>query len=241
MPTDHEPHVTWNGIPVLPDASLEDLKTLLTAPPPDCWVAFRALAVRADFESLDLLIHEAAGTDPLRRRAAVEAIGDRPASDRGSAAVRRLLTDHAPVVVRAAVAATARLHDQKGRDRVLALFEDPDPETRVVALRAIGELWQADDAAAVLAVATSDRAKKVRRQASLVLSDHRDEKHWRELAALWHESDLPRERTWACGLLGAYGTVDELGLATRLASDPDGHVRNAARRAVEAITRRSGP
>ena len=181
---------------------------------------------------------ETESPDEFRRRSAVEAIGNHARGGHALAAVRRLLRDASPVVVRASIGAAEHLADSESHDRIVALLDDRDAATRTSALHALVGLWQPGDFERVFVIAQSDDAKQVRRKASWTLRQNPDRATWRRLAEHWVTSDLPRERAWACDLARKFGSVGDVSLAARLEDDQDGHVRKAAQAAIAALSQR---
>jgi HEAT repeat protein len=227
--------VIWNGEPIPQSASVEQLAALLTEGPPACWVAFAALGERDDPETLALLVSETHSDDEHRRRAAVEAIGKHGAGATARGIVRDLLIDQSPVVVRSAIEAAANIQDQDSHGLIVQALRVGDPAIRQSALRALHRLWEPGDFDAVVRIAQTDRDRSTRREASHVLSDHPDRMRWRRLMDLWVESDLPRERVWACKLIGKFGGAADRTALKGMLADTDGHVRKAAQSAMSAI------
>jgi hypothetical protein len=227
----------WNGHPVDTTPSLEAVVEMLREPP-DCWIAFGLLGMRADEASLDILVRETRSADEFRRRSAVAAIGNHARGGDALAAVRHLLLDPSPFVVRASIGAAQQLADSGSHDRIVALLDDRDSATRTSALHALAGLWQPSDFEPVFVIAQSDDAKQVRRKASWTLRQNPDRATWRRLAEHWITSDLPRERAWACDLARQFGSAGDVSLAARCEDDQDGHVRKAARDAVAALSQR---
>jgi hypothetical protein len=235
-------HDTWNGHPVPLSASLSELAEVLAEPPPKCWPAFVALGRRAEDASLAMLVAEANGRDPYRRRAAIEAIGNHAKGAAAAEIVRDRLFDADGPVVRAAIAAAQRISDTGSHDRIADLLRDADTETRIAALLALAVLWLPVDFEHILAIAQGDADERVRREAGFTLRRHAGVEEWHRLADLWIASDLPRERVWACELVEGFGAIaDDMALAARLTADEDGHVRRAADRAVRVLGARITP
>lgn len=228
----------WDGgpIPVTPP-SLEELAEMLREPPA-CWHVFVALGRRQDEASLAVLVAETASPDQLRRRSAVAAIGNHGRGDAALDAVRRLLSDPSPLVVRSAIAAAQQLADAGSHDAIVGLLSHADPTTRTTALHALTVLWEPEDFERVFLVARKDAAKQVRRKANKTLREHADDANWRGLGELWIASELPRERVWACELIKHFGSVADIPLAAACADDQDGHVRTTAQDAVSTLSSR---
>lgn len=61
---------------------------------------------------------------------------------------------------------------------------------------------------------------------------------WLQLFEAFRTDDPPRHRVWACELAMQFGSLDINRLLEALASDRDGHVRQAAEQAVDTLSRR---
>jgi HEAT repeat protein len=231
----------WNGLAVPIEASIDDLSLMLTAPPPDCWRAFEALGRHPTARALALLIDQTTSSDPYRRAKAIQSIGSHHLGQSAVGDVRRLLGDSNQFVLRGALGAAAVLKDDRLHDDVLRVALTADLRSRLHAMDAVAALWRRDDFAELFRWAATDPDIEVRRKASFVLNwCAKDEATtWRDLAGLWLNSDLPRERVWVCELLGRHGGREDLQLLSKLLSDIDGHVRHAATRAVAAVTARN--
>ena len=225
---------TSNGRPIDFTVPLETLIEMLREPP-SCWIAFGLLGRRDDEASLKLLIGETQGTDEYRRRSAIEAIGSHVLGHVALEVVRELLRDPSQFVVRAAISAAQRLGDVGSHDGIVAALQSSEATTRTSALHALASLWQEQDFERVFDMAGQDAAKQVRREAGWTLRRQANAATWRRLAEHWIDSELPRERVWACELLVQFGSVDDRALVEGLQIDQDGHVRRAAREAIDAI------
>ena len=49
------------------------------------------------------------------------------------------------------------------------------------------------------------------------------------------DSQLPRERVWACEMVARFGTATDVDRVRKRIEDPDGHVRQAAATALVTI------
>jgi HEAT repeat protein len=235
------PAPTWNGHEIPRSASVAELASMLRSGPPGCWLAFRALSERYDPAALELVLAETQSADPLRRRAAAEAVGDSAIGNAGVSHIRRLLSDESPIVVRSAADAAAKLRDAGSHDPIVGLLRDRDASTRQAAIGALDELWRDEDFDGLLVIASEDPDERTRREAGFVLKNHASAPRWRSLVELWQGSELPRERAWACDLIGQFGSGEDLVNAARFLRDPDGHVRSAAQRALDAVNERAAP
>jgi HEAT repeat protein len=236
----HHPCVssrTWNGHDIPDEADLETLKRMLEGDAPAPWLAFAALAARRDPAALKLIVEQCGNVDPDKRRSAIEAIGTSPIGVQAIEYVRLALDDPAPPVVDAAIMAIARLRDEKSRPRLNALLKGSNPYYRGYALLALGDMWSDAEFEPVLEIARHDRDERNRKNASSILRAHPLD--WRQLVALWCESELPREREWVCELIGERGDATDRALLELLRRDPNGHVRQRAEEALLALEART--
>ena len=225
----------WNGIPVPYGATVDELAQLIHGPGPARWAAFVAVAHTADESALALLQDSARSPHPNVRRIAVEAIGIHPQGARLASAIRTLLTDPSPVVVRSACEAAARQRVVDAHDRMVELLDDRDDSTRAAAVQALRDLWRDADLARVLRAFSSDASVEVRKEAAWTLRSAASPSNWHELFAVWHADSMPRYRQWACELAAAFGNGGVVPDLHRLTGDPDGHVRNHAVGALRAL------
>jgi HEAT repeat protein len=230
---------TWNGHTIPRSAHVAELASMLQEAPPACWIAFRALSERDDAAAIALLVAETESRDPLRRRAAVEAIGDSPVGKMGVSQLRHMFSDASPIVVRSAAEAARKLRDAASHDPIVGLLRRGDASMRQEALRTLDELWRGGDLERVLVVARQDADDATRRQASFVLKNHASPAEWRLLLDLWQRSVVPRERVWACELIRDFGVKEDGPLAEPFLIDSNGHVRRAAKSALEVVNART--
>jgi HEAT repeat protein len=146
----------------------------------------------------------------------------------------RLLDTSGPVV-RTAAQVVWIFGMREARSRVIGLLKAASPATRGEALRTLEKIWHEDDFATVLALFREDPSQQVRRTAGWTLRATRTAARAKDLFELWRGDPLARHRTWACEIAAEFPGQSFLELAASLQQDPDGHVRKAARRAVEAI------
>jgi HEAT repeat protein len=244
-PSTHEARIivvmsepTWQGARIPRDAPVIELRALLQWGPPTCWIAFRALGESRDAAAIDLLISEAESPDEFRRRAAVEALGQSSLGGAAVAHVRRLLADPSPFVTRSAIEAAARLRDEQSHSAVLAFLKDRDALTRYEAVRALDALWREDDFENLLATMSKDPDDDTRKEAAWILRRHAPADS-RVLIERWRSGPLPRERVWACELIAQSGGPNDRAILEALLRDSDGHVRDAARRALAGLDKRT--
>ena len=215
------------------------LRELLKSDPPR-WTAYRDLASLADIAALQILVDECASRDPYRRRAAVEALGRSPLGRQAAAVVRRLIDDASPYVARSALAASAALRDDDAHEAVLRALTATEPATRIAALNATDALWREPDSAIVVAIASTDPDRNVRKEANWVLWNHVPVPAHPQIAR-WAASDVPRERIWAAELMERSPEHRDRSTIEKLLRDLDGHVRQAAQRALTATYASQGP
>jgi HEAT repeat protein len=110
-----------------------------------------------------------------------------------------------------------------------------EESTRLAALRALENLWHSSDFEAVFDRYLHDSSDSVRKQAACTLCRNVGESHWEEIFLAWSKDPVPRHRIWACQFAGEFGTSTIFPALIALQADPDGHVREAAQRAVEQI------
>lgn len=229
----------WNGHEIPYEADLLTLARMLDGETPAPWLALTALAARDDDAALNLIIQQSRSVDPQRRRAAVEAISTSPIGTQALDIVRNALDDPSPMVVDVAIKAIGRLHDEPSRPRLRALLRDRNPSYRGNALIALRDMWSDADFRAVLEIAKADRDERNRKLASFLVRDHPVE--WRPLVTLWRDSVLPRERVWACELIGEQGDATDINLLELLRKDSNGHVRQSAEEAFLSLDARARP
>jgi HEAT repeat protein len=228
----------WNGIEVPYGASVEELAKRTDDAAPSRWAAFVALAHTPGDSALEVLKDRAGSADAHVRRIAVEAIGVHPDGHQLRAVILSLLSDRDGFVVRSACDAAARHGLTDAHDPIVRLLSAADGLTRGSALRAVRELWQEADFPEVLRVFTSDTSDEVRKEAGWTLYSLASSDNWRTLFALWRTSSVPRHRTWACELAAMYGGPEMLADLRSLSGDADGHVRNRADDAINALKER---
>jgi HEAT repeat protein len=222
-----------NGVPVPYAASVAELRTRLRPPSPEAWAAVVALANSDSPEAVDVLVGLTYDPDWRYRRVAVEALGSHPLDRRATRAVLCALRDSSPYVVRTACEAAADMQLAEAHAPVARLLESKSGLTRQTAVAALARVWSAEDLPALVRLYRCDPAKKVRREAAWTLWKNVSAETWRPLFDLWLNDPLHRHRVWACLLAGAFGDPAAKAQLVPLCRDPDGHVRKAARRALE--------
>jgi HEAT repeat protein len=157
----------------------------------------------------------------------------------GVSQLRHMFSDASPIVVRSAAEAARKLRDAASHDPIVGLLRRGDASMRQEALRTLDELWRGGDLERVLVVARQDADDATRRQASFVLKNHASPAEWRLLLDLWQRSVVPRERVWACELIRDFGVKEDGPLAEPFLIDSNGHVRRAAKSALEVVNART--
>ena len=197
--------------------------------------AIEALAEHPDPEALATLIDLTGSQDPYLRASAVNAIGRHRTGCDAAEVVLSALNDSNGFVIRAAARASAALRLAAAHDRIHALVGSKEEHTRLSALEALQNLWEASDFETVFARYLHDPSDSVRKQAAWTLETNVGAEQWERVFAAWSGDPIPRHRAWACSLAERFGTRATLGRLDGLRSDPDGHVRSAAERAVKVI------
>ena len=226
-----------DGVRVPYGRSVAELDSLAKAGGAERWVAMVALAHSWDPRALDSLAELASSPNPFIRRFAIEWVGKHP----DGVKLRQLLVDRLGdpdvCVVRTAAEVAGELRLREAHAAVIGLLRADAPHSREVGLRTLVTLWQESDFEPVLAAFARDDSPEVRRTAGWTLYRTRASSRAEVLFDLWRFNPLPRHRQWACEVAEEFPRArfrDEIIL---LAADSNGHVRKAARRALEAIDR----
>lgn len=222
-----------NGVPVPYERSVAELRALAGSDTPERWAAIVALGRAPGPEALQGLAELAAARDPYCRRAAIEAIGKRSDGDHLGHVVLAQMTDRNGIVVRTAVEAASNLALPGAHPRLRELLKDPEPATRAASVRALARLWTREDFEAVVALFKHDPSAEVRKSAGWTLRATASADHADALFELWRSDPMPRHRQWACELAAMFPAPHLHDVLVELESDVDGHVRKAARRALQ--------
>jgi HEAT repeat protein len=214
-----------------------ELQSLVTAGKAERWVAIVALAQSSDPNSLGCLGNLGSLPDAHVRRFVVQWIGRCPDGAKLSHVVVERLRDPSGIVVRTAAEVAGELAIHEAHANVLALLKDNSPSTREAGLRALERLWQEADFQIVLGIFKSDASEDVRRTAGWTLRGTRSAASAAVLLELWRADALARHRLWACEIVAEFPQREFHDGIAPLERDEDGHVRKAARRALEAIGR----
>ena len=149
--------------------------------------------------------------------------------------VLNLLQDKYGFVVRTACEVAAVLGLARAHDRILELAEIGEEATRLSALSALESLWVPADFERVFARYVKDQSAGVRKQAAWTLCKHASPEHWEQVFESWSKDPVPRHRVWACSIAEKFGDRTVVARLNALRSDPDGHVRCAAERALKVM------
>jgi HEAT repeat protein len=201
--------------------------------------AIQALGSRDDAEALVTLAAVAAVDDQFLRRTAVEVIGRHPHGRELSAIILNALRDPSEYVVRTACDVAEEWSLKEAHDLVLPLLANDSGATRRSALRALGSIWAETDFPTVFKIFTGDSEIDVRRDAGWVLRRQATSATWQTIFDAFCTDELARHRQWACELAESFSGPELLPALSPLLSDPDGHVRKAAARAVHAVSRQN--
>ena len=200
--------------------------------------AVRELGSREDAAALEILAGVAAVDDQFLRRTALEIIGKHPHGRDLGAVILSALGDPSEYVARTACEVVEQWGLLEARNLLVPLLANVNEATRQSAIRALGAVWVDADFPGVFRIYAEDFAADVRREAAWVLRRRATAANWRTLFDAFSEDELVRHRVWACELAGNFSGLEIFPLLSRLASDPDGHVRKAAARATETISSR---
>ncbi len=213
--------------------SLSDLVSWLRPTGPKTWAAIVAIGKCNSSEALAVLLELSRDSDWRYRRCAIEAIAFHPQGVSAAPTVVAALNDSSPHVVRTASDTVAKLHLSEAHDLLLHLLNSREPPTREAAISALSHIWQLSDFDRVLERFESDPDKNVRRVAGWALANNQHLQTWRRLFDAWRSHPMACYRTWACFLVRDFGDASARSEIRSHLNDPDGHVRKAARRAIE--------
>ena len=228
----------FNGVPIPYGASVAQISGKIESSGPEKWAAIMALAHCAADEALHLLSNLARSSDTYTRRAAIEAIGRHARGHVLGQLVCNRLEDPSEYVARAACEAAAALKLRAAHGGIQNLQKHRSQALRLAAVQALAVLWQNSDFSKVFQLMQSDPDDKVRMEAAWTLRKRALRSDWRLLFDTWRSEHPPRHRVWACELAETFGGSEILPFLAQLAADRDGHVREAAGRAIEIVQER---
>ena len=207
-------------------------------PLPTTHEAIRDLGARRDAAALEILAGIAEVEDQYLRRTALEVIGYHPLGRELRAVILRALGDPSEYVVRTACKVVEDWELFEAHDLLVPLLANVTGATRQGAVRALGAVWIDADFSLIFSMYGKDVDADVRREAAWVLRRRVTAADWRSLFDAFSADALARHRQWACELAESFSDREILPLLSGLCSDPDGHVRKAAKRATGAISSR---
>ncbi len=228
-----------NGASVPYGRPLAELSKLASGPPPARWPAFYAIGRIDTDAAFAILSTFADDRDADVRRTATEVLGrltDRPEID---SLLCRALRDSAGAVVRTACDIAGERRRDAARPTLREVCCRTELHTRVAAVRALAQLGHPEDidVAEALMMTTDATARK---EAAFACRSLASSESWRRLASVWLSDPVPRHRMWASELIEEFGGVGDRRALDHLCADADGHVREAARRAVMVLDKRAG-
>jgi HEAT repeat protein len=198
--------------------------------------AVRELEFRNDSAALTALAEAANAGDQFLRRMAVEVIGRHSRGRELNGVVLKALQDTSGYVVRTACDVVARWNLPDAHNFVVALLMNTSASTRQSAIRALTILWVDADFRLIFDLYSKDSDIGVRREAAWVLRARASSENWRIIFDAFYADEPPRHRIWGCELAEAFQGIDVLPQLSRLSVDRDGHVRQAAARAVAMMS-----
>lgn len=228
-----------NGLAVPYGLPIDVLVETANGPAPARWPAFYAVGRLGTEPALQFIRGSAYHRDGDVRRTAVEVLGRLPRSEPNDLLLWRALRDSSGPVVRTACDIAGARRWEEARETLRDLARTSDMQTRIAAVQALAKIGNhADvDVAEALMTAGDLHARKEGAFASRSLASSDS---WRRLADAWLSDAIPRHRLWAAQLFGEFGVKPDVLALQQLAADHDGHVREAARQAVEALRGRAG-
>lgn len=201
--------------------------------------AIRELASRENAASLEILAGVAVVNDQFLRRTALEVIGCHPHGRKLCTVVLNALSDPSEYVVRTACQIVEEWELPESHSLLIPLLADVKGATRQSAIRALGATWIDADFSLAFNTYSRDLDADVRREAAWVLRRRVSASNWRTLFDAFSADELARHRQWACELAERFSGPEILPVLSRLSSDPDGHVRKAATRAIGTVSSRA--
>jgi HEAT repeat protein len=218
-----------NGVLVPYDASIEDLSMIVATNHQQLLPAIIALAHIPGQESLRLLGKYLKDKDPYLRRAALEGLPYHPQNRNLEKDIILCFNDQSEYVVRTACDTAAILSLSSAHEPIMRLLTSSSPSTREVSARALASLWLPTDMAPLIASFKEEKNERVRRQLAWTMREHVTGDNWRTVFSLFVADRVARHRKWACEIANEFNPSLVRNDLERLASDPDGHVRKAAK------------
>jgi len=225
--------VILNGISIPYELPVEALLQQLYPARPQAWAACMALGYHPSQEAIFVLLNLLDSTDWRYRRSAIEAIVYHPLAKMHLERICQLLGDPSVYVKRTACEAVGKLKAKQALPQLIPLLSSADPETRTAVIRALPHIWESDLFERVLEIYLNDPSSAVRKAAGWVLMDVADETNWERLFHIWKHDPVGRHRKWACELARRFGSENLNSDLQALSRDRDGHVRKAAKEALE--------
>ena len=221
-----------NGITVLYTAAYDELCEYLKTPEPLAWAACIALGRLGTSESLTKLVELSQSSDWRFRRSAIEALAYHPQAGKATEPLRAALNDSSPYVIRTACNTIAQIRLAELHDDVIILLKSNNPATRQSAVKALKDLWHLTDFDEIFALFLSDKVAEVRIETAWTLRTHATDENWGKLFEVWRQDSVIRHRKWACELTLIFGSDKVKKELEELSRDKNGHVRNAAMKAL---------
>ena len=162
---------TWNGHEVPYDLTVEELRTFVECPGPKAWCAFVALGRSPDPRATDILVEKASASDWRFRRGALEALAERPMTDRVASAIRAGLGDSNEYVVESALLTAAKTQLRDLHDAIVPLLESRSATIRALAVGALRYDGQDEVFEELVLLFTRDQSPGPHRAAARVLQE----------------------------------------------------------------------
>ena len=216
-------------------ATYDELCENLKTPGPLAWASFIALSLLGTDISILKLIELSQSPDWRFRRSAIEAMAYHPQVEKAIGTIHRALEDSSHYVISAALQSIARIRIQSFHDDVVDLLKSTTPSIKVDAIATLSEIWRIEDFEIIYNIFLSEKNEKIRNTVAWILRVHVTENNWYKLFDIWWKDPYKHCRTWSCELASTFGIKGVEKQLLTLTSDEDGHVRKAARKALEII------
>ncbi len=228
----------FNGIEISEKLSIEDLSKIFLSGSEDKdkkWAACLALGLKSDSISLSILVNAFKSKDWTIRRISAESIKNHRKALDVKDDIINLLGDENEYVKRTACVTIAELKINKAHDDIVNLINSNDPYTRKIAIEAIASIWKNSDFELILKKFTSDDNREVRLSAAEKLREHVNSDTWRTLFDIWCIDSFDRHKLWSCEIAEQFGEINIKEKLLNLSHDKNGHIRKAAKRALERL------